>query len=68
MGGGVGTEQNWKQAGIRDQRILGNGDFMRQVLEEMDDIGRENLRLTTRRMDLACVGTEGMRGSWDPRW
>jgi len=38
-----------------DQRILGDGTFVGQVLEEMDDIGRENLRLTTRRMDLAVV-------------
>ena len=38
-----------------DQRILGDGDFVGQLLEEMDDIGRENLRLTTRRMDLAAL-------------
>ena len=38
-----------------DQRILGDGEFVGQVLEEMDDIGRENLRLTTRRMDLAVL-------------
>ena len=28
---------------------------MSQVLEEMDDLGRENLRLATRRMDLATL-------------
>lgn len=38
-----------------DQRILGDGEFVGQVLEEMDDIGRENLRLTTRSMDLAAL-------------
>ena len=38
-----------------DQRIMGDGDFLGQLLEEMDDIGRENLRLTTRRMDLAAL-------------
>jgi len=36
-----------------DQRILGDGTFVGQVLEEMDDMGRENLRMTTRQMDLA---------------
>jgi putative transposase len=38
-----------------DQRILGDGTFVGQVLEEMDDIGRKNLRLTTRRMDLTVL-------------
>jgi len=38
-----------------DQRILGDGDFVGQLLEEMDDIGRENLRLTTRSIDLAAL-------------
>jgi len=38
-----------------DQRILGDSEFVGQVLVEMDDIGRENLRLTTLRMDLAAL-------------
>jgi putative transposase len=38
-----------------DQRILGDATFVGQVLEEMDDIGRENLRMTTPKMDLAVV-------------
>jgi len=38
-----------------DQRILGDGTFVGQLLEEMDDIGKENLRLTPRRMDLAAL-------------
>jgi len=38
-----------------DQRILGDSEFVGQVLVEMDDIGRENLRLTTRRMDLTAL-------------
>ena len=38
-----------------DQRIVGEGHFVGQLLEEMDDIGRENLRLTPRRMDLAAL-------------
>jgi putative transposase len=38
-----------------DQRILGDGTFVGQVVEEMDDSGRENLRLTTPTMDLAAL-------------
>ncbi|MEE9568809.1 MAG: hypothetical protein V3W37_05425, partial [Candidatus Binatia bacterium] len=38
-----------------DQRILGDGDFVSQIFEEMDDLGRENLRLPTRKMDLAAL-------------
>ena len=38
-----------------DQRILGDGDFVSQVFDEMDDLGRENLRLPTRKMDLATL-------------
>ena len=38
-----------------DQRILGDGAFVSQVLGEMDAIGRENLRLTTPNMDLALL-------------
>jgi putative transposase len=47
-----------RSMGIReasDQRILGDGAFVGQVLEEMDDMGRENLRMTPRPMDLACL-------------
>jgi len=33
-----------------DQRILGDGTFVGQLLEEIDDMGRENLKLTTRQM------------------
>lgn len=38
-----------------DQRILGDGTFVGHLLEEMDDIGRQNLRLTTPKMDLAVL-------------
>jgi putative transposase len=47
-----------RKTGIKeasDQRILGDGRFVGQVLEEMDDIGRENLRLTTPKMHLAVL-------------
>jgi len=38
-----------------DQRILGDGTFVGQILEEMDDMGRQNLRLTNPTMDLAVL-------------
>ena len=38
-----------------DHRIPGDGDFVSQVFDEMDDLGRENLRLPTRKMDLATL-------------
>jgi hypothetical protein len=47
-----------RSMGIReasDQRILGDGTFVGHVLEEMDDLGRENLRMTPPKMDLACL-------------
>jgi putative transposase len=31
---------------VSDERILGDGEFVDRVLEEWDEIGRENLRLT----------------------
>jgi hypothetical protein len=38
-----------------DQRILGDGSFVGQLLEEMDDRGRENVRLSVQIMDLDCL-------------
>jgi putative transposase len=38
-----------------DQRIIGDGTFVGQVVEEMADMGRENLRMTPPKMDLACL-------------
>jgi putative transposase len=38
-----------------DQSILGDGTFVGHLLQEMDDIGRQNLRLTTPTMDLAVL-------------
>ena len=35
-----------------DQRILGDGEFVEQVLSESEELTKENLRLTSRRMDL----------------
>ena len=38
-----------------DQRIMGDGAFVSEVLSEMDDRGRENLRLTAHRMALSSL-------------
>jgi len=36
-----------------DQSILGDGDFVEQVLPESEELTKENLRLTSERMDLS---------------
>jgi putative transposase len=36
-----------------DQRILGDGDFVEQVLSESEDLTKENLRFTSERMGLS---------------
>lgn len=41
-----------------DARILGNGEFVEQVLEEWDEIGRENLRLTGGRKSLSLLALQ----------
>lgn len=38
-----------------DQRILGDGEFVEHALSEMDDLGKENLRVAPRGMDLVCL-------------
>ena len=38
---------------VSDQRILGDGEFVATVLSEIDDLGKMNLRLTTKKMDLS---------------
>lgn len=42
---------------LSDQRILGDGDFVATVLAEMDDVGRENLRVGAKRTDLSLLVT-----------
>jgi len=49
--GGVGPEEKGNQRGIGSEDT-GDGTFVGQVLEEMDSMGRENLRMTPRQMDL----------------
>lgn len=38
---------------VSDQRILGDGEFVATVLSEIDDLGKMNLRLATKKMDLS---------------
>lgn len=37
------------------QRILGDGEFVQSVLSQMDDLGKENFTLATRRLDLPTL-------------
>ena len=38
---------------VSDQRVLGDGEFVETVLSEIDDLGKVNLRLARKRMDLS---------------
>lgn len=38
-----------------DQRILGNGDFVKQVISDLDDLAKKNLRLSGRRIDIQTL-------------
>ncbi len=38
-----------------DQRVLGDGEFVDNVLSEMDGLGKKNLRLTTKTMNLSSL-------------
>ena len=42
-----------KQAG--DERILGDGEFVQSVLSEMDEFGKQNLRVNARDLDLPTL-------------
>jgi len=41
-----------------DERILGDGEFVERVLEEWDEVGRANLRLTRDRKSLSWLAQE----------
>lgn len=43
-----------------DQRILGDGEFVQQLLTEMDEIGGKNLRLPYDKMDLDSLAEPGV--------
>ena len=40
---------------VADQRILANGDFVKQVISDLDDLGKENLRLSGQRIDIKAL-------------
>jgi hypothetical protein len=40
---------------VADQRILGDGDFVKQVISGLDDLVKKNLRLSGRRIDIKTL-------------
>ena len=40
---------------VADQRILGDGDFVKQVISGFDDLVKKNLRLSGRRIDIQAL-------------
>jgi len=40
---------------VADQRILGDGDFVKQVISSLDDLVKKNLRLSGRRIDIKAL-------------
>jgi putative transposase len=49
----AGRTRGEKQAA--DHRILGDGDFVRQVISGLDDLVKRNLRLSGRRIDIKAL-------------
>ena len=43
------------QRQVSDQRILGDGEFVESVLSQMGDLGKENFRAGTKRIDLRTL-------------
>jgi REP element-mobilizing transposase RayT len=40
---------------VADQRILGDGDFVKQVISGLDDLVKKNLRLSGKRIDIKAL-------------
>ncbi len=40
---------------VSDQRVLGGGEFVEQVLSEMDTLSKENLRIWRKEIDLSSL-------------
>ncbi len=40
---------------VADQRILGDGDFVKQVISGLDDLVKKNLRLSGQRIDIKAL-------------
>jgi putative transposase len=49
---------------VADQRILGDGDFVKQVISGLDDIVKKNLRLSGQRIDIKVLA-ERVSESYD---
>ena len=60
MGGwsGVLALRKRGEKAASDERILGDGEFVERVLEEWDEIGKANLRLTGVRRSLSLLAQE----------
>jgi putative transposase len=43
---------------VADQRILGDGDFVKQVISSLDDLVKKNLRLSGRRIDIKTLAEQ----------
>jgi hypothetical protein len=43
---------------VSDERILGDGEYVEAVLAELGDIGKENLRVGRKRVDLMSLAEE----------
>ena len=43
------------ERGVADQRILGDGDFVQQVVSGQDDLVKKNLRLSEQRIDIEAL-------------
>jgi putative transposase len=43
---------------MADQRILGDGDFVQQVVSDLDDLIKKNLRLSGQRKDIAALAEQ----------
>ena len=40
---------------VADQRILGDGDFVKQVISGLDDLVKKSLRLSGQRIDIKAL-------------
>jgi putative transposase len=43
---------------VSDQRVLGDGEFVEQVLSEMDELSKENLRIRRKGIDLSLLANK----------
>ena len=53
VGGSASRRRSERQ--VSDRRILGDGDFVKQVISGLDDLVKKNLRLSGRRIDIKTL-------------